>query len=159
MIARAQQPSLVFRVVWVKASTLADVKGVRKDRAELRERCFIARALARRHLEIRILHARLVLLGHRVERVQVFAVLSAADEPAFRLRHFHFDRRRLIGRAKRRALEIAPVRRVLPVLPIHERLRRDAQALHDGAGELQCRVLTHPQHEVAHLYELIEERV
>ncbi len=76
--------------------------------------------------------------AQRVERIQVFAVLSAADEPAARLRHFHFDRRRLVGDAKRRALEIAAVRGVLPVLPVHQRLRCDAQALHDGPANFRA---------------------
>src|SRR5687767_14143052 len=40
--ARAQQPALVFRVVGIEASALANVERIRKDGAESRKRLLIA---------------------------------------------------------------------------------------------------------------------
>src|SRR5262245_16060988 len=133
--AGAQQADFVFRLVGIEAAAFSYVEGVGKQRAEFRERRFVAGSLAGGHDEVGVLHPRRVAAGQCLQRGQVFAVGTEADETvADRLAittkwDFRFDWWRFSLDAERGTIEIPAVRRVGPQLPVHERLGSDAQSL------------------------------
>ena len=165
MKAGAEQAAFVFRLVGIKAAALPDIERIGKYRAEFRERRLVAGPLSGGHDEIGVLHARRVGADLCLERGQIFAVGTEADETVAddlsiaAKREHRLDGRRTSLDAQRGAIEIAAMGRVHPVFPVHERLRADAQALHRRAGEDQSRVPAHADDEFAHAVRTVADEV
>jgi hypothetical protein len=157
----AQQPALILRRIGIETAALFHVERIGKDGGELRKRRFVASALAGRHDQIAVLHPRRICADLRFQGGQIFAVGTDANQPVphglaiAAKRQHRLHRGRFALDAQRGAIEIAAVRRVCATLPVHERLRADAQSLDHGAGERQRRVLAHTRDEVAHAVDIV----
>ncbi len=143
VIARAQQASLVLRIVREVAAALADIESVRENGSEARERGFIAGALGGWNYQIGIAGA-----GFRRERGP--ARSRFLMKPGI-FRNFRHHRGRVGIVAQILGIAIAAVRGEFAQLPVQQGLRSGRQSSHHRRGELHRRVAADLDHEIAHL--------
>ena len=146
VVARAEQPAFVLRIVRKIAPAFRDVEGVREDPGEALECGFIPASLGRRHDQVGVAGARL----RRQRRPARSRLLMQSGIP----RNYRHHRWRIGIVAQILRIAVPPVRSKLPQLPVQQRLRSRRQTPHYRRRELHRRVRADPRHEIPHLHAL-----